>query len=114
MIDWLLNRRIEIVFNPKPYDRWSWVGRKIALAPSAYFLWGYDISQDMNVLALRIGATTCPHGISAWAFDFTLERRGPPWKWPRVRHDWTGEAVSNAKHAAWVEKWQAERKAKAA
>jgi len=112
-LDWLLNKRIEIVFNPKPYDRWSWLGSKIALAPSGYFLWGYDVSADMNVLALRVGPTVGPHGVSAWALDLTWERRGPIWRWARVRHDWSRRAAEDATYAARAEKWRAERKAAA-
>lgn len=115
MIGWLLNKRIEIVFNPKPYDRWSWLGQpKFALAPRAYFLWGYDASLDMNVLALRFGPSTTPHGISGWRFDLTLERRGPPWRWKRVRFNWAGQAEQAGKYVVWLEKVRAERRAKAA
>lgn len=115
VMKWLADRRIELILNPKPYDLWSWLGqRRIAVAPRAYFLWGYDIGHDMNVLALRAGPTTTPHGISGWRFDVTLERRGPPWRWKRVRLDWARRAEGAAVHAARAEEWQAERKAKAA
>lgn len=107
MINWLLNKRIEIVVNPKPYDRWSRLGQtKHALAPRIYFLWGYDIGQDMTVLAFRFGPKTDRYGIAGWLFDFTLQRRGPVWKWRRVRRDWSREAADNAKAAERAEKWR--------
>lgn len=110
MIDWLLNKRIEIVVNPKPYDRWSWLGTKTAIAPSLYFLWGYDIGIDMNVLAMRFGPATGPHGVEGWWFDLTFERRGPIWRWPRARREWKRDAERDAKAAAQVAKWRESRK----
>jgi hypothetical protein len=110
MINWLLNKRIEIVFNPKPYDRKTWLSQpKFSLAPSAYFLWGYDIGVDKNLLAFRVGPKTSPSGIVGWALDLTFERRGPIWRWPRVRRDWSAEAVGNAEAVARIIKWQEER-----
>lgn len=114
MIDWLLNKRIEIVVNPTPYDRKTWLSQpRFALAPTTYLLWGYDVGEDMNVLALRIGPKTSPDGIVGWTLDLTFERRGPVWRWPRVRRDWSADAASNARYVAQIVKWQEER-AKAA
>lgn len=110
LIDRLLNKRIEIVFNPKPYDRKTWLSQpRFSLAPTAYFLWGYDIAVDMNLLALRIGPRTSPHGIEDWALDLTFERRGPIWRWPRVRRDWSAEVARNAVAHGYLAMWQRER-----
>lgn len=111
----ILNRRVELVINPKGYYRAPFLGqRRVGLAPSVYVLWGFDMHLGANVLCVRAGPRTTPHGIAGWRLDVTLERRGPIWAWKRIRHDWAHEERQTAHHHALVTVWAEERARKAA
>lgn len=103
-MDGLANRRIELFINPKPYDRTPILGQpRRSLAPTVYFLWGYDMATGANVLALRvIPRTSAALGIVGWRIDVTIERRGPVWRWRRLHHEWGARAKSQARYIRFI------------